>query len=170
MGYYCVQKCRKTFCDHNYIKISIVEKMSHKVFCHMTADEEHCVKLANFIIPELRVLLARQRRDYEISEDFPATYPVNDQAPNVDDTPINLAMRRLLGTTDYRLHKLKILHAVSRSMVFSKTADLRVIYDKSFKSFRQEAEKKAGVSLKWSERMKEKYSKGMDEKSYCASA
>ena len=46
--------------------------------------EEHRVKLANFIIPEVRVLLARQRRDSGISEDFPATYLVDDQAPNVD--------------------------------------------------------------------------------------
>ena len=127
--------------------------------------EEHCAKLANFIIPELRVVLARQRPDYGISEDFPATNPVDDQAPNVDDIPVNnLAMERLLGTADYRLHKLKTLHAVSRSMVFSKTTDLRVTSDKGFKSFRQEAEKKAEVSLKWSERMKEKFSKGMDEK------
>ena len=127
--------------------------------------EEHCVKLANFIIPELRVVLARQRRDYGIGEEFQSTYPVDDQAPNVNDTPVNnLAMERLLGTIDYLLHKLKTLHAGSRSRVFSKTVDLRVTSDKSFKSFRQEVEKKAEVSLKWNERMKEKFSKGMDEK------
>ena len=45
----------------------------------------------------MRVVLPRQRRDYGIGEDFPATYPVDDQAPNVGDTPVNnLAMERLV--------------------------------------------------------------------------
>ena len=33
-------------------------------------EGKHCVKLENFVIPELRVVLARQRKDYNISEDF----------------------------------------------------------------------------------------------------
>ena len=94
-------------------------------------------------------MLARQRRDYGISEDFPVTYPVEDQAANIDDTPVNnLAMERVLGTSDYRLPKLKTLEAVSRSIVLGKTADLRTNSDSSFRSFRKEAEKKAEVSLK----------------------
>ena len=75
---------------------------------------QHCVKLANFLIPEMRVVLAKQRRDYGISDDFPAQYPVEAQALNVDDTPVhNLAMERVLGTADCRLPKLKTLSAVS---------------------------------------------------------
>ena len=52
--------------------------------------------------------MARQRRDYGISDDFPAQYPVAEQALEVDDTPVNnLAMERMLGTADYRLPKMK---------------------------------------------------------------
>ena len=91
-----------------------------------SASEEHtqdCVKLANFIIPKLRIVLARQRRDYGISDDFPAQYPVAEQALEVDDTLVNnLAMGRILGTADYRLPKLKKLTAVSRSIIFGKTS------------------------------------------------
>ena len=110
-------------------------------------------------------MLARQRRDYGISEDFPATYPVEDHVANIDDTHVNnLAMERVLGTSDYRLPKLKTLEAVSRSIVLGKTADLRTNSDSNFRSFYKEAEKKAEVSLKWSAKMKEKFSKGVDEK------
>ena len=127
--------------------------------------EEHATLLANFIIPELRIVLARQRRDYGISDDFPATYPVEDQAPNIDDTPVNnLAMERMLGTADYRLPKLQTLQAVSRSIVLGKTGKLRASSDSTFRSFRNEAEKKAEVTLKWNDSMKEKFAKGLDEK------
>ena len=49
-------------------------------------------------------------------------------------------------------------------MIFSKTSELRDKEKVSFRSFRKEAEKKREVSLKWSEKMKEKFAKGMDEK------
>ena len=110
---------------------------------------QHCVKLANFILPELRIFLARQRRDYGISEDFPAQYPVEGQAANMDDTPVNnLAMERVLGTADYRLPKLKTLAAVSRSMILGKTSTLRDSSTTTFRSFRKEAEKMTDVQLK----------------------
>ena len=109
---------------------------------------EECIKLANFIIPELRTVLARQRRDYDISEEFPAEYPVELQAPNADDTPVNnIAMERNLGTTDYRLPKLRTLEAVSKSIVLSRTSELREKASSSFREFRKEAEKKAEVVL-----------------------
>lgn len=132
---------------------------------------DHCVKLANFIIPEMRVVLARQRRDYGISDDFPSQYPVESQASNIDDTPVNnLAMERMLGSADYRLPKLKTLTAVSRSIILGKTAQLRAKSGTSFRSFRKEAEKKVEVELKWSESMREKFARGLDEKMVVAQA
>ena len=86
-----------------------------------TQYEEHCVKPANFIMPELRTVLARQRRDYGISEEFKAEFPVEKQASNPDDTPVNnISMERNLGTVDYRLQKLRTLEAVSRSVILDK--------------------------------------------------
>ena len=126
---------------------------------------EHCTKLTNFILPELRTVLARQRRDYGISDEFEAQFPVEEQAPLPDDTPVNnLSMERNLGKTDYRLHKLKSLEAVSRSMILQRTESLREESSKSFRSYRKEAEMKADIALKWSKKMEEKFSRGMDAK------
>ena len=126
---------------------------------------EHCVQLANFIMPVLRTVLARQRRDYGISEEFKAEFPVAKQASNPDDTPVNnISMERNLGTVDHRLQKLRTLEAVSRSVILDKTKELREKSTESFRSYRKESEKKAEISLKWSKRMKEKSSKGLGEK------
>ena len=147
------------------VKESYNESVVEAVITASQENGDQCVKLANFIIPELRTVLARQRRDYGISEEFPAQYPVEMQASNVDDTPVNnLSMERTLGTSDYRLPKLRTLEAVSKSIVLSKTAELRGKTDVSFRSFRKEAEKKKEINLKWSEKMKEKFKKGIDEK------
>ena len=109
-----------------------------------TQYKEHCVKLANFIMPELRTVLARQRRDYGISEEFKAEFPVEKQASNPDDTRVNnISMERNLGTVDYRLQKLRTLEAVSRSVILDKTKELREKSTESFRSYRKETEKKA---------------------------
>ena len=73
------------------------------------------VKLANLMIPSLRTVLARQRRDYGISDEFPAQYHIEEQAAMIDDNPVhNLVMESQCATVDYRLPKLQSLAAVSR--------------------------------------------------------
>ena len=76
----------------------------------------------NMMLPELRKVLGRQRRDYCLDETaFPPQFRVEDQAANVDNYPVtNLEMERFCGTVDYREKKLKTLAAVSRSMVMAK--------------------------------------------------
>ena len=149
----------------NGVKKSYTDEVIEAISETAKDYEEDCVKLVNFILPELRVVLARQRRDYDISEEFKPQYPVESQAPNVDDTPVNnISMERKLGTADYRLPKLKTLEAVSRSIILANTAELREKSGKSFRKYREEAEKKAEVSLKWNKKMKEKFAKGQDEK------
>ena len=79
---------------------------------------EDCVGLLNLIFPAMQKCLAKQRRDYSLSDEFPAEYPVFDQAKNVDDTPVhNLAMENQCGTVDYRLHKQRTLSAVGRYLI-----------------------------------------------------
>ena len=46
------------------------------------ADLDECVKLANLVMPEIQKVLGRQRRDYNLSDDFKAEFPVEDQAEN----------------------------------------------------------------------------------------
>ena len=80
--------------------------------------KEEVVKVINLMLPELKTVLARQRRDYAIDEElFPTQYPVEEQAANMHDTPVhNIGMERLCGQVDYRLKKLHNLQAVSRSL------------------------------------------------------
>ena len=86
---------------------------------------EDSVTLLNVCLPNLAQVLARQRRDYGISDEFPAEYPIYDQCDNVDMTPVNnIAMERNCGTTDHRLHKLQKLSAVSRSMVLARREEV----------------------------------------------
>ena len=49
---------------------------------------DDALTLLDICLPELQAVLARQRRDYELSEDFSAEYPVFLQAKNIDDTPV----------------------------------------------------------------------------------
>ena len=54
---------------------------------------EQCIELANLIMPEIRIVLGRQRRDYNLCDEFKPQYPVHEQAENIDDTPVhNLGM------------------------------------------------------------------------------
>ena len=63
----------------------VVDSVEEKAAEHMN----ECILLGNLIIPELRIVLGRQRRDYGLSEDFAEQYPVNEQAKNIDDTPVH---------------------------------------------------------------------------------
>ena len=138
-----------------------------------TASEhkDDAVKLVNLILPEMKEVLARQRRDYGLSADFPAEYPVFDQATNIDDTPVhNLAMERQCGLVDYRLKKLQTLQAVSRSMILGKAEDLRQGKVSKFRTFKKEVEAKRMLELQWQEKMKAKFATGADEKQIVAQA
>ena len=69
-----------------------------------TAKEymDEVVMVANFTMEELRIVLARQRRDYGIAED----YPVAKQASNIVDVIVeNMEMERQAGKADYWLKK-----------------------------------------------------------------
>ena len=74
--------------------------------------------VANLTMEELRIVLARQRRDYGIDEEkFPAEFAVLAQAEKIADTPgTNVGMERSCAKVDYRLKKFKNMEAVSRSI------------------------------------------------------
>ena len=136
---------------------------------HASEQIDDVVKLANFILPELRTVLARQRRDYGIDDAFPAQFPVEEQASNVDDTPVtNLAMERQCATVDYRLPKLKKLSAVSRSLILAKTKGVISEDTPNFRSFREEVESLREVNLKWSKHVQDKFASGTNEKQVVA--
>ena len=87
--------------SYNKDVVKAVQNLAEK---HM----EQCIELANLMMPELRVVLARQRRDYNLSDVFEAEYPVEQQASNSDDTPVhNIGMEQMCGLVGHRAQKLR---------------------------------------------------------------
>lgn len=128
--------------------------------------KEEVYKLTNLMLPELRTVLARQRRDYGIDEEsFPQQYPVEKQASNIEDTPVhNIGMERQCGKVDYRLHKLGSLSAVSRSIILQRTQQLREGHVPSFRGFKAAVKAKRELELVWSEKTQKTFQAGSTEK------
>ena len=118
------------------------------------------------MLPQLRTVLARQRRDYGIDEEsFEMQYPVFDQAAKIDETPVhNIGMERQCGKVDYRLKKYGQLPAVSRSIILQKSKDLRKEEIPSFRGFKEAAKAKLDMELDWLKRQKEKIAEGAETK------
>ena len=102
-------------------------------------------------------------------DEFEPEYPVFDQAPNIDDTPVNnIAMERTCGMVDQRLQKLGQLEAVSRSIILSRSSELRDGNVSEFRGFKAVVEKKKQLELQWKEKTKEKFAAGASEKQVVA--
>jgi hypothetical protein len=133
---------------------------------------EDVMILINHMLPELATTLARQRRDYSLdTETFPAEFPVEQQASNIDDTPTNnMDMERLMGLTDQRLKKLQTLPAASRSIVLQKARALRDAREEgpSFRTFREQVEAKRELEVEWNEKMSDKFKSEADKKQQSA--
>ena len=128
--------------------------------------KDEVFKLATLMLPELRDVLARQRRDYGIDQEkFPSQFPVEEQAANIDDTPThNMAGERDHGWIDFRLHKSAQLSAVSRQHILQRCKELRENATSSFRSYKQAAKDKRDLELFWTRTMKERMKEGSDEK------
>ena len=126
---------------------------------------EDAAKLVNMLLPEMRKVLGRQRRDYGLDQAaFPVEFLVEKQAENVDDCPVtNLEMERFCGKVDYREKKLKTLAAVSRSMILDKQQQ-KEGETSSFRSFKAETIARRELDLEWSEKMKQKFKENADMK------
>ena len=124
-------------------------------------------ELVNIMLPKLREVLGRQRRDYGLDEEaFPPQFPVEQQAENIDDCPVtNLEMERFCGKVDYRQNKLKKLAAISRSIVLGKADEAGGGQGEvSFRSFKERTLARRELELEWTEKMKEKFKAGADLK------
>ena len=167
------------------VKDSYGNEVVASVVAIASQHQDEVIKLANICLPELRTILARQRRDYGISDEFPAQYPVKDQTEHIDQTPVhNLDAERRFGKVDYRLKKLQTLEAASRSLILERARDLKegketqsfrsclhfyifkcqILKHLFFRTFRKEAEAKREVELAWSKKMRDMMAKGYSEK------
>ena len=137
------------------VKQSYGEKVVDAVVEVAEEQGEDVVILLNHILPELAITLARHRRDYSLDTvNFPAEFPVKEQAGVLDDTPTNnMDMERLMGLTGQRLKKLQTFSAASRSIMLKSTRALKEASEKpSFRSFRQR-EAKRELEVKWNQQM-----------------
>ena len=91
--------------------------------------KEEVLQLAKLMLPEMKKVLAKQRREYGIDEEaFPARFPVEQQAAQIDDTPVHtVGMERQCGMIDYGLHKLGTLDSVSRILSFKRVEILDLV-------------------------------------------
>ena len=147
------------------VKKSYGEKVLKSVVAVGQEYTVDVVYLINLMLPELSRCLAKQRRDYSLDlETFPVEFPVEEQASNIDDTPVNnLDMERLMVTTDYRLQKVRTLAAASRGIVLGKTQELRESNKEiSFRSFRKEVEAKREMELKWNQKQRDRFAEVAD--------
>ena len=142
----------------------------HAVSSVALDHKEELVMLTNLMLSEMKIVLARQRRDYGVDEEaFPAVYPIEKQASNINGTPVNnCGMESFCGQVDYRAKKLRTLKAVSRSMVIEKAKALRQGCTTSIRYFKDAVKAKKEIELHWAKQMKEKFAKGADEKQIIA--
>ena len=131
------------------VKESYGEEVLETVTSVAEEYKKEVVKLAGLMLPELREVLARQRRDYGIDEElFPPQFPVEQQADNIEDAPThNMAGERDHGFIDYRLHKSAKLSAVSRQHILQWCKDFRKGATSNFRSYRQAAKDKRELEL-----------------------
>ena len=150
----------------NSVKASYGPEVLDSVTSIANEFKVEVMKLVKLMTPELREVLARQRRDYGIDEEkFSAQYPVELQALNIEDTPThNMAGERDHGWIDFRLHKSAKLSAVSRQHILQRCKEIRSGSTSSFRSFKKAAKDKRELELFWSETMKERMKKGSDER------
>ena len=127
------------------VKMSYGEDVVDALIQVVSDNADEVIKLTNLMLPELKTVLARQRRDYGLDqENFPAQFPVENQATNLDDTPVhNIGMERFHGLVDYRLKKMGTLSSVSHSKILGKSETLRnQIEQPSFRSFKEAVQAK----------------------------
>ena len=131
-------------------------------------QEDDVVLLINHILPHLGSTLSKQRRDYGLdSELYPAQFPIEEQAKNIDDTPTNnMDMERLMGKADQRLKKLQTLNATGKSIILQKTQQLRACHGASnaFRSYSKKVEARKQLELKWNHKQEEKFKDDTDKK------
>ena len=85
------------------------------------------MKLANHFQPSLQITLARQRRDYNLSDMFPPEHPIDEisDKARVNAPTHNLGMESSCGLVGHRTKKNRQLNATSRSIIIDGTKALR---------------------------------------------
>ena len=115
---------------------------------------DEALKVANFLQGGLQTTLARQRRDYGLSEEFEPEFPIENLSEKArNEAPIhNLAMERACGLVGHRTSRNRHLEATSRSIIINGTKELRMKYGGSFRDFSQAAKRVKEIKINWSKK------------------
>ena len=129
-------------------------------------NHESAVKLANHLQPLLRTVLARQRRDYEISDEFPPEFPISSLPESVRENALcnNLGMENICGKVGQRAKHNLSLTATSRSILIQGTQALREKYPASIRSFKNAANKVNEIRLEWTAKQNAQRISKMEQK------
>ena len=138
-------------CLFDDVKQSYKSHVVESVASVLQENMQDAVKLGNLMQQDLRIALARQRRDYGLSEEFQAEFPVEDLPYHVrEDAPChNLEITNACGKVGYRTKKNMSLSATSISIVIAGTKRLREKYGGSFREYAEEAAKIKKMKLDW---------------------
>ena len=126
-----------------------------KEYIHNHLDE--AVKLANFFQPDLAETLARQRKDYGLSDEFEAEFPIE----NLDDhatknAPVNnMSMESCCGLVAHRTPKNRHLEASSRAIIINGTKELRQKFGDNFKGYSQASKRVKEIKMQWKKKQDE---------------
>ena len=102
-------------------------------------------------MPQLQILLVRQRRDYGISDEFPAEFPIENLSEVArENAPThNLGMESQCALVDYRTTKNRTLEAASRAIIIKGTEELREQFEGNFKDYKDAANRVKAIKLEW---------------------
>ena len=128
-------------------KTHVVQSVKEYALHHL----DKAVKLANFFQPDLAETLARQRKDYGLSDKFEAEFPVENLSQHAAvNSPINnMRMESYCGLVGHRTAKNRNLEATSRSIIINGTKELRKKYGDDFKGYSQAAKRVKDIKMKW---------------------
>ena len=131
-------------------KDHVVESVKEFIDEHL----DEAVKVANFFQPDLAQTLARQRRDYGISEEFEAEFPVEELSKHAaENAPVhNLGMENFCGLVGHRTAKNRNLEASSRAIVIQGTKALRDKFGDGFRDYKQAVRRVKDIKLEWSKK------------------
>ena len=136
----------------NY-KNHVVESVKDYALDHL----DEALQLANFLQGDLAVTLARQRRDYGVSDVYEAEFPVENLSDNAaENAPVhNLAMENFCGLVGHRTAKSRNLESTSRSIIIQGSKELRAKFGDNFRDYGQAAKRVKDIKMEWNKKQDE---------------
>ena len=114
----------------NAVKLSYKPHVVEIIKSTLADNMDAALKIGNFLLPQLQTTIARQRRDYDLSDEFPPEFPISELTDaQRENAPVN-----------------------TRQIIIQGTAALREKYGDNFRSYTDAAMRVKNVKLQWSQK------------------